>query len=57
MAMSLIFMRIRNSFPFEWLYTSTHFETEACSNSEIGYEVGVIETVVVYVGRERNKKI
>ena len=32
--MSLICIRIRNSFPFEWLCTRTRFETEACSNSE-----------------------
>ena len=30
-------IRIRNSFPFEWLCTRTRFETEACSNSEMGY--------------------
>ena len=35
--MSLICIRIRNSFPFEWLCTRTRFETEACSNSEMGY--------------------
>ena len=35
--MSLICIRIRNSFPFEWLYTGTRFETEAYSNSEMGY--------------------
>ena len=35
--MSLICIRIRNSFSFEWLCTRTHFETEACSNSEMGY--------------------
>ena len=35
--MSLICMRMRNSFPFEWLCTRTRHETEACSNSEIGY--------------------
>ena len=34
---SLICIRIRNSFPFEWLCTRTRFETEACSNSEMGY--------------------
>ena len=33
--MSLICIRIHNSFPFEWLSTGTHFETEACSNSEM----------------------
>ena len=36
--MSLICIRIHNSFPFEWLCTRTHFETEACSNSEMGYQ-------------------
>ena len=35
--MSLICIRIRNSFPFEWLCSRTRFETEACSNSEMGY--------------------
>ena len=35
--MSLICIRIRNSFPFEWLCTRTRFETEAYSNSEMGY--------------------
>ena len=35
--MSLIYIRIRNSFSFEWLRTRTGFETEACSNSEMGY--------------------
>ena len=35
--MSLICIRIRNSFPFEWLCTRTRFKTEACSNSEMGY--------------------
>ena len=35
--MSLICIRIRNSFPFEWLCTRTRYETEACSNSEMGY--------------------
>ena len=34
---SLICIRIRNSFPFEWLCTRTRFDTEACSNSEMGY--------------------
>ena len=37
--MSLICIRIRNSFPFEWLFTRTRFETEACSNSEMCYTV------------------
>ena len=38
--MSLICIRIiRNSFPFERLCTRTRFETEACSNSEMGYSV------------------
>ena len=32
----LICIRMRNSFPFEWLCTSTRFETEARSNSEKG---------------------
>ena len=31
--MSLICIRIRNSFPFEWLCTRTRFETEVCSNN------------------------
>ena len=35
--MSLICITIRNSFPFEWLCTRTRFETEACSNLEMGY--------------------
>ena len=35
--MSLICIRVRNSFPFEWLCTRTRFETEACRNSEMGY--------------------
>ena len=35
--MSLICIRIRNSFPFEWLFSRTLFETEACSNSEMDY--------------------
>ena len=35
--MSLICIRIRNSFPSEWLCTRTRFETEACSNWEMGY--------------------
>ena len=36
--MSLICITIRNSFPFEWLCTRTRFETEAYSNSEMGYD-------------------
>ena len=40
MEMSLICMRISNSFPFEWLSTRTRFETEACNNSEMGYCFG-----------------
>ena len=35
--MSLICIRIRNSFPFEWLCIRTRFETEASSNSEMGF--------------------
>ena len=35
--MSLFCIRIRNSVPFEWLCTRTRFETEAWSNSEMGY--------------------
>ena len=35
--MSLVCIRIRNSFTFEWLCTRTRFETETCSNSEMGY--------------------
>lgn len=35
--MSLICTRIRK--PFEWLCTTTRFETEACSKSEIGLSV------------------
>ena len=35
--MSLICIRIRNSFPFEWLCTRTRFETEPSSNSEMVY--------------------
>ena len=35
--MSLICIRIRNSFPFEWLCPRTRFETEAYINSEMGY--------------------
>ena len=35
--MSLICIKIRNSFPFEWLCTRTRFETETCSNSEMGH--------------------
>ena len=35
--MSLICITIRNSFPFEWFCTSTRFEAEAYSNSEMGY--------------------
>ena len=38
--MSLICIR-RNSFLFKWLSTRTHFETEACSNSEMGYLLGL----------------
>ena len=38
--MSWIFIRIRNSFPFEWLCTRTRFETEPYSNSEMGYSIG-----------------
>ena len=38
--MSFICIRIRNSFPFKWLCTGTRFETEACSNSEMGYCFG-----------------
>ena len=37
MIMSLICMKIHNSFPFEWLCTRTLFETEVNSNSEMGY--------------------
>ena len=32
-----IYIRIRNSFPLEWLCTGTRFESEACSNSEMGH--------------------
>ena len=35
--MSLICIRTRNSFPFEWLCTRPRFEAEECSNSEMGY--------------------
>ena len=35
--MSLICIRIPNSFPFEWLCTRTRFETEVSSNSEMAY--------------------
>ena len=41
--MSLISIRIRKSFTFEWLCTRTRFETEACSNSEMGYYVDLLE--------------
>ena len=40
MLMSLICMKIRNSFPFEWLCTRTRFETEAKSNSGTDYWPG-----------------
>ena len=43
--MSLICIRIRNSFPSEWLCTGTRFETEACSNSEMGYYYIISVTV------------
>ena len=36
--MSLICIRIRNSFPFERLCTRTRLETQACSNSEMGLD-------------------
>ena len=39
---SLICIRIRNAFPFEWLCTRTRFETESCSNSEMGYYMRTI---------------
>ena len=35
--MSLICIKTHNSFPFEWLNTRTRFETEACSNSKMGF--------------------
>ena len=35
--MSLNCIRIRNSFARQWLCTRTRFETEACSNSGMGY--------------------
>ena len=35
--MNLICLRIRNSFPLEWLCTRTRFEIKTCSNSEMGY--------------------
>ena len=35
--MSSICIRMRKIFPFEWLCTRTRFETELCSNSEMGY--------------------
>ena len=54
--MSLICIRIRNSFPFEWLCTRTRFETEACSNSEMGYSGRILccvrfhgEALLIYV--------
>ena len=37
--LSLICIRIRNSFPFELLCTRTRFESEACSNSEKDYSL------------------
>ena len=46
--MSLIYIRIRNSFSFEWLCTRTRFETEAYSNSEMG---SVDITTLSRVGR------
>ena len=39
---SLICIRIRNSFTFEWLCIRTCFETEACSNSEMGNCVNIV---------------
>ena len=36
-------------FPFEWLSTRTRFETEACSNSEMGYLTCFIPSVQMYV--------
>ena len=32
----------KNSLPFAWLCTRTRFETEACSNSEMGYWLGAV---------------
>ena len=46
--MSLICIRIRNSLPFEWLCTRTRFETEACSNSEMGYCVRERKRIFVF---------
>ena len=48
--MSLICIRIRNSFPFEWLCARTRFETEACSNSEMGYWLHQCSTRGVHRG-------
>ena len=44
--MSLNCIRIRNSFPFEWLCTRTRFEAEACSNSEMGYRYTFCENII-----------
>ena len=45
--MSFICIRIRNSFTFEWLCTRTRFETEACSNSEMGYYLSLKHLLVL----------
>ena len=51
--MSLICIRIHNSFTFEWLCTRTRFETETCSNSEMGYSHAslVINWKVWFLGK------
>ena len=46
--MSLIWITIRNSFPFEWLCTRTRFETEACSNSEMGYSKNCLSVFIYF---------
>ena len=43
----MICIRIRNSFPFEWLCTRTRFETEVCSNSEMGYCIQKVDLLVI----------
>ena len=50
--MSLIFIGIRNSFPFEWLCTRTRFETEASNNSEMGH----FNYVAAIVDRKVNQR-
>lgn len=45
--MTLIFMKIQNSFSLKWLFPMTNFEIEANSNSEMGHFIFHLKFVLV----------